>query len=340
MIATKLDETNENDSSERRTSAWSEFSGIFTRFRETWAILGHKEKWLLWLSLIPMFLHSAVENWISILTGGMATSLSSSPSTGWTGIAVRFIVGIGCLFFAREILFLIRKRLVSAVCTRVERNLTVGLVSHLYRQSLQTVGKEQIGTVQGRAMRGIRAFTNFVRLAFREFFPSVLAIAIPIFLAFWVQPLIGLLFVLALMCSFALIMWQLNAQKGMYAELGKSQRYLDGKIIEQLEGMEYIRSANTLGLEVAKVSEVADQKRACDRRLMTRSSFFDVWKSLNEWVWYSVLWGRPSTLRPKVQFRSDKSLLSLAGFPTCRLRCAKCTEFWTVAMRPAAILRI
>ena len=281
----------ENKSVAKKTSAWSEFSSIFTRFHETWAILGRKEKWLLRLSLIPMLFHSVFENCISNLGGKLAGALTSNPTADWTSIAVWFIFLIGACSFAREILFLIRKRMVSAVCTRVERNLTVGLVSHLYRQSLQTVGKDQIGTLHGRAIRGIRAFSSFLRVAFREFIPSVLSITIPIGLAFYYQPIVGVLFIFALLSSFALIMWQLNSQKGMYAELGKSQRFLDGKVIEQLEGMEYIRSANTLGLEVKKVSSVADDRRDCDRKLWMRSSYFDVLKSLNEWVWYLGIMG-------------------------------------------------
>ncbi len=282
---------NESTAESNKSSAWHEFSSIFTRFRETWAILGRKEKWLLRLSLLPMIFHSVVENWISILGGQIANALNTSPATDWKGIAVWFIFLIGACLLARELLFLVRKRLVSAVCTRVERNLTVGLVSHLYRQSLQSVGKDQIGTLHGRATRGIRAFTNFVRLAFREFIPAVLSIAIPIGYAFSIQPWIGTLFLFALLFSFALIIWQLNSQKGMYAELGKAQRFLDGKIIEQLEGMEYIRSANTLGIEVERISSVADHRRDCDRRLWIRSSYFDVWKSLNEWVWYLGIMG-------------------------------------------------
>ncbi len=274
-----------------KTSGWSEFSSIFIRFRETWAILGRKEKWILRLSLIPMLLHSFAENLISDLGGKIANALNSSPNTNWTSIALRFIVLIGICSLARELLFLVRKRMVSAVCTRVERNLTVGLVSHLYRQSLQSVGKDQIGTLHGRAIRGIRAFSSFIRVAFREFLPSILSIVIPIGFAFFYHPWIGTMFVLAMLSSFALVVWQLKSQKGMYAELGKSQRFLDGKIIEQLEGMEYIRSANTLGLEVEKVSGVADHRQACDRKLWTRSTYFDVWKSLNEWAWYLGIMG-------------------------------------------------
>jgi ATP-binding cassette, subfamily B, bacterial len=274
-----------------KSTAWSEFTSIFTRFRETWAILGRKEKWILRLSLIPMLFHSVVENLISDLGGKLANALNTSQPASWTTIALQFIVLIGICSLARELLFLIRKRLVSLVCTRVDRNLTVGLVLHLYRQSLQSMSKDQIGTLHGRAIRGIRAFSSFVRVAFREFLPALLSILIPIGFAFYYSVWIGSLFVLAMLSSFALVIWQLNSQKGMYAELGKNQRILDGKMIEQLEGMEYIRAANTLDLEVGKIAKVADSRRDCDQQLWMRSSYFDIWKSLNEWVWYLGIMG-------------------------------------------------
>jgi len=61
--------------------------------------------------------------------------------TDWPGIAGRYIVLIGILSLAREAFLLLRKQWVGEVQARVERKLTIGLVSHLFRQSLQTLSK-------------------------------------------------------------------------------------------------------------------------------------------------------------------------------------------------------
>lgn len=273
-----------------------EFGGIFSRFRETWAILGKREKRLLTLSIFPMVLHSLTQNAIPVLAGRMVDKLKAvqvdseaggaSMAQNWLRVSLGFMLCIGLLALAREIFFLIRKRLVSTVCTRVERNLTIGLVSHLFRQSLQSLSKDHVGTMHGKATRGIRAFTHFIRLSFREFLPAVFAVLISLGYAFYCEPIVGCLLLLALIAAMALVVWQLNAQKGMFAELGKSQEILDGRIIEQLEGMEYIRAANTLAIEVGRVAAVADTREKCDRRLWVCSSIFDILKALNEWFFF------------------------------------------------------
>jgi ATP-binding cassette, subfamily B, bacterial len=275
------------------TSYFREFVGIFNRFREAWAILGKREKRFLLLSTLPMLFHSLTQNAIPVLAGQMVDKLQTAHqasglqggeiATDWLAISLRFMVLIGVFALAREIFFLVRKRLVSTVCTRVERNLTIGLVSHLFRQSLQSLSKDHVGTMHGKATRGIRSFTHFIRLSFREFLPAVFAVLVSLAIAFYQNSLVGGLLLVALFTAIALVVWQLNSQKGMYAALGKSQEALDGKIIEQLEGMEYIRAANTLGIEVGRVASVADTREQCDRRLWVRSSIFDILKALNEW---------------------------------------------------------
>lgn len=140
-------------------------------------------------------------------------------------------------------------------------------------------------------MRGISGFIHFIRLIFRELIPTVVAVIVALGLAFYYRPIIGVILVLALISTLYIVSWQLRSQRGMFAELGKSRGVMDGKIIEQLEGMEYIRAANTIKLETQRIAEVADHRQEADRKLWLRSSGFDILKSLNEWIFYLVVMG-------------------------------------------------
>lgn len=309
------------------THFWRELSGIFVRFREVWSILGRKEKRLLVWSLLPMFLHAAAQNAIPVLAGRMVDDLRDSREAGtigsqWWGIAVRFTLLIAVSALAREAFYLLRKRMVSFVTARVERNLTIGLVSHLFRQSLQSLSKDHVGTMHGRATRGIAGFIRFIRLAFREFLPAVMAVAIALIYAFAYRPTVGLLLLAALVAGLALVAIQLRAQHGMFAAIGASQEQLDGKVIEQLEGMEYIRAANTLELEVDRITRVADNRYACDTALTLKSTWFDVLKSLNEWVFFLaiLIFTIYLAVTNKIEIGAIVTFLGLASNMTAPLR--------------------
>lgn len=284
------------ETAESQPGLWRELGGMFWRFGEVWSILAVGEKRILLLSLIPMALNAATQSAIPILAGQMVNQLGAANQRGtmatdWVSIALRYMIWIAVCALAREVFLLMRKRMVSAVSTTVERKLTVGLVSHLYRQSLQSLSRDQVGAVHGRATGGIKAFIHFIRLSFREFLPAAFAVVIALAYAFYYRPMIGCLLLLASCCVMAVVAWQLRWQKGMYSELGRTQGVLNSKIIEQLEGMEYIRAANTLGVEVDRIARLADYRQECDRALWARSSFFEIMKSLIEWIFYLAVLG-------------------------------------------------
>lgn len=275
-------------------SLWQEFRGIFVRAGEVWSLLGTNDKRLLRLSLLPMMLFAGAQNAIPVLAGWMVDELRDSRGQGtmgdqWFMIALRYTCWIGLLTLGREVFLLVRKQMVGAVNARIERNLTIGLVSHLYRQTLQSLAKDHIGAVHARATRGIASFIHFLRLVFREFLPAVFGVAVALLYAFLADPWLGLVLLCALIVAMLLVAAQLKAQHGMFLQLSRSRDSLDGTIIEQLEGMEYIRAANTIQLEIDRISESADSRRACDDRLSTCATTFDALKSVNEWLFYLIV---------------------------------------------------
>jgi ATP-binding cassette subfamily B protein len=120
----------------------------------------------------------------------------------------------------------------------------------------------------------------------------------------------------------AVVAWQLHWQKGMFAQLGQTQGELDSKIIEQLEGMEYIRAANTLGIEVDRIARLADLREQCDRALWVRSSFFEIMKSLVEWLFYLAVLGWTVYLAAhnRIEVGEIVAFLGLANNVTAPLR--------------------
>lgn len=310
-----------------RVTIWQEFRGVLVRAREVWSLLGLKEKRLLRLAMIPMFLFAAAQSGIALLAGWMVGELAKSREQGtmatdWPSIAFRYIVLIGLLSLGREVFLMLRKQWVGDVQARVERNLTIGLVSHLFRQTLQSLSKDHIGAIHGRAIRGISSFTHFLRLVFREFLPAVFAVAVAVLYAFVCNYLMGLLLLAALVAAMVLIARQLKAQQGMFDELSRSSDILDGTVIEQLEGMEYIRAANTINIEVARISRVAERRYECGDRLSNCATKFDALKSLNEWMFYLAALGIAVYLavHERIQVGEILTLLGLMSNMTSPLR--------------------
>ena len=82
--------------------------------------------------------------------------------------------------------------------------------------------------------------------------------------------------------SVALTLWQLSTQKGVRLELMKSREMMDGTVVEQLGGLDYVRAANTQAEEVKRVALAAERRRNREIRHHFEMSLFACGKALNE----------------------------------------------------------
>ena len=82
--------------------------------------------------------------------------------------------------------------------------------------------------------------------------------------------------------SLALTIWQLITQKGIRLDLLRTREAMDGTVVEQLSGIDYVRAANTHRREIRRVARTAERQRSKELRHHFEMSLFGCGKALNE----------------------------------------------------------
>src|SRR5262249_5885504 len=75
---------------------------------------------------------------------------------------------------------------------------------------------------------------------------------------------------------------QLVTQKGVRIGINHSRDAMDGTVVELLHGLDYVRAANTQGLELRRVTEAAEQRRAKEAKDHLETNPSGCAKALNE----------------------------------------------------------
>jgi ATP-binding cassette subfamily B protein len=197
-------------------------------------------------------------------------------------VCVFYLGLIAGVVLLRELLNLVRRFLVENTCTRIDKYLSVKVVSHLMQADLAALTHEKLGALHGRIFRSVDGFMRLLRLAFLDFFPAVLTGVLALVAVLTKQPWLALVMVGVIPCSLALTAWQLVSQKNVRLQLIRSREDLDGTVVEQLSGLDYVRVANTHTQEVKRVARVAEKRRAKEMGHHVAMSFFGAAKALTE----------------------------------------------------------
>jgi len=207
------------------------------------------------------------------------------------GVALFYLGLIGCGYLLREGLNVLRRFLVENACTRIDRDMCVKLVAHLMKVDLSTLTHEQVGALHGRITRSVDGFVRFLRLSFLDFFPAILTGCFALVATVSKQPWLGVVMVGVIPASVTLTVWQLVSQKGVRLKLLRTREDLDGTVVEQLAGLDYVRAANTQRQEVKRVRHSAEKRRAREIRHHFQMSLFGAAKAINEGLFHVLVLG-------------------------------------------------
>src|SRR5262249_51903869 len=152
------------------------------------------------------------------------------------------------------------------VCTRIDRDMCVRMVGHLMKADLSMMAQQQVGALHGRITRSVDGVVRFFRLSFLDFIPALLSGAFALTAALSKQPKVALAMAGVIPVSLTLTIWQLLTQKGIRLGLLRSREAMDGTIVEQLSGLDYVRAANTHEQEVRRVAKTAERRRSTELR--------------------------------------------------------------------------
>lgn len=260
---------------------------ILRQARHVWRIVPHRHALAFVLATVVMALSGACSTAMPLFLGRLVDRVKTGTeqnvgSVALFWIAAWYLGAIAIAYVGREGLNVFRRYLVENSCTRLDKLVTIRLVSHLLKVDLSALTHEMVGALQGRISRSVVGFVRFLRLAFLDFFPPLMTGAFALIAALSKQPWLALAMAGVVPFSLFLTVRQLITQKGIRLRLMRSREAMDGTVVEQLSGIDYVRAANTIDLEVQRVAREAEKRRAREIKHHFEMSLFGSAKALNE----------------------------------------------------------
>jgi ATP-binding cassette, subfamily B, bacterial len=260
---------------------------ILQRARQVWRLVPPQHKWALGAASVVIAGVSACNTAIPLLLGRLVDSVGTGAKDGVEhsalyNIALGSLALIAVVYVVREGLNVLRRYLVENTCTRVNREMSVRLVSHLLKIDLSTLSKDKVGTLHGRIFRSVDGYVRFLRVGFLDFFPALFTGAFALTAAVFKQPWLGAAMVGVMPMAVYLTVRQLISQKGVRLSLMRSCEEIDGALVEQLGGIEYVRAADTHQQETRRLARATERRRAMEIRHHFQMALFGCAKALNE----------------------------------------------------------
>ncbi|MDB5352252.1 MAG: ABC-type multidrug transport system, ATPase and permease component [Planctomycetota bacterium] len=264
------------------------------RAHAVWGLVSPGRKLALGGAVLVMGIGSVASTGIPVGLGMLVNAINPEthkgvPRADLAKSAAIFLGLIGLAYLVRETLGVLRRYLVERTCTRIDRDLCVRVVGHLMRVDLSALGHEQVGALHGRITRSVDGFVRFLRITFLDFLPAILTGTFALIAALCKQPGIALAMAGVAPLSLALTIWQLITQKGVRLGLLRCREQMDGTVVEQLAGLDYVRAANTHHREIDRVARVAEGRRATELRHHFEMSLFGSAKALNEGLFHLIV---------------------------------------------------
>ncbi len=257
-----------------------EFLEILTGFKRTLNLVDRNERKFLVLATFLMLVAGILTNLPAVILGKLVDKVVDNPSFSFNA-SLPFVGSIIIAIIIRESLTIWRKYLVHKVTTQTDKKQTVRAVEHLLKTELETLGEQQIGSLNGRIFRSIQGLVKF----FPIFFSGVAALGI----AFFQKPFLTSFMILVIPLGLFIIIKQISSQKGIRVSLIRGKERIDGSVVEMLGGIETIRALNTTSLEVAKITEISEGMRQTEIKHHLWMSLFDAAKYFNEGFFYILV---------------------------------------------------
>jgi ATP-binding cassette subfamily B protein len=278
----------------KRWAFWSELRMICHRARQVWTIVPNKDRWSFGGAALLMTITSLSAIAVSVTLGRLVDDMSLGVQNHqprndllWTAGLLLGIIAI--LVLLREAFNVLRRYLVENTCTRLDKLLSVKVVSHMLRVDLGSLTHEKVGSLNGRISRSVDGFMRFLRMGFLDFFPVILTGLMALLVTFCKAPLVGLVMVGVIPVSVALTARQLLSQKDIRLKLNRTREELDGTVVELLGGLDYVRVANTHIQEVKRFAHAAETRRQTELKHHVAMALFGSAKALTEGFFHLVV---------------------------------------------------
>ena len=279
---------------EKERSLLGNVGSVWSQRKQIWKLVSRADKLGFVSGVLIMALVAAIETGIAILIGwffNRVAAFAGRPASEWQSVVITSLAILAGAYIFKETLNLLRRWIVTRTTTRIERNMTVRLVGHLLKVDLGALARERIGALHGRISRSVEGFVKFLRVSFSDFVPAILTAVFALGAAVQQEWRVGLVMICVVPISILITIWQVSSQKGIRASLQQSKEGLDGTVVEQLGGLEYIRAANTYPLEVARVESAAASRQDRETKHSVAMAKFDWMKAVNEGLFHVAIIG-------------------------------------------------
>ena len=266
---------------------------VWQQRRKIWQLLSRADKLGFALSVLITAVVSYIQIQIALLVGDFfnrALKLTGQPAALST-FATRVLAFLGGYYVLKESLQLLRRWLTTRTNARIESEMTTRLVGHLLRIDLGALVAERIGALHGRISRSVEGFVKFLKVAFADFIPAIATALYALYTGLRTDWRVGLVMLGVVPASILITIWQTNSQKGVRIQLQRAKEGLDGTVVEQLGGIEYIRAADTHALEVSRIEAAAASRGSREMKRGFALARFDWLKAINEGLFHIAIVG-------------------------------------------------
>ncbi|OJW22067.1 MAG: hypothetical protein BGO49_14950 [Planctomycetales bacterium 71-10] len=272
-----------------------ELGRIRRRGRQVWRLVPWRHRLSLGSALVAMSLASAGGTAAGVFLGQLVNAVGPGadglrpPADQVARTATFYLTLIGLGYLLRETMNVLRRYLVERACTRIDKDMNVRLVGHLMKVDLAAIAQDQVGSLYGRVTRSADGFVRFLRISFLDFVPALFTGGFAVFYVLTRQPWVALAMLGVVPISLGLTVAQIVTQKGVRLDLLRTRERMDGTVVEQLTGIDYVRASNTHRREVRRVAKAAERKRSKELTHHFQMSLFGCGKALNEGFFHLVV---------------------------------------------------
>jgi len=268
-----------------------EINEISSGFKKALSFLDKGERIKLFLSFALMVGTGFLVNLPAVILWKFVDKILGIQNPTFS-IAVPFLIIIILVIVFKEIFTVIRKYLVENIATQTDKKMTVRTVEHLLKTDIWWfISKHQIWALHWRIMRSIQWLIRLIKLAFLDFFPTFFSALSAIGIAFYQKPLLASFMILVIPTWLFIVIKQISSQKWIRVSLLRWKENIDGKVVEMMTWLEYIRVSDTINLEVKKIEDVTENLRKIEIKHYIHMMLYDATKYLNEAFFYIlVVW--------------------------------------------------
>lgn len=266
------------------------------RGRQAWDLVSRPEKLALASASVVMMVTSIGGAVAAILLGTLVDRIKEGLDKGLERselyqAAGEILAAIALVYLLRELLHVLRRSLVENTCTRINRDMQTRVVGHVLKADMRRLSQERVGAQHGKIFRSVDGLVRFVRLMFLDFLPAIFTGLFALGAATTKQPLLGLLMLGVVPFAVLLTIRQLISQKHVRLALMRDCEEIDGAVVEQLSGAEYIRVANTYPLEMERLAKATERRRQREIHHHFMMSLYGCGKALNEGLFHIIVLG-------------------------------------------------